>query len=719
MSDKLDRSMTIKGIGVATLGLLGAWLFADRPANGQNTVAATAGADTVEKDTGGTLKAGMAKIVITPPVGTKLSGYGGRTDPSTGVLDYLYAKALVLDEGRVPIPCGAWTRQSGSSSQMTWRTFLPEGILCVRLMRHNQERETIMSRSRWICALVWVVLTCVVNAASAQEGKRNLLEEGASFEVGIDGFNLNNQYLLSHHGQEIQPVFDDSTAVHGKYSLRLDNPLGDKIYLTFGPIRLARTADVTVSGYLKGKGLARVQLMRWSWSSVASVDVPLANQWKRFSFEGTIKNDQVYFLWILPDVHCERVWIDALQIEEGELGAFRPHPLSFSLATTAVCNTYQVGEDCQLIAKAHAEKPSPTVRVTISVLDIFRKEVMRKTMDVPTRGETHVQVKIPLFKGNRRGSYKVLAEAKTGNHLEREIITFGVLEPVARPGSFFGFQVKNIFNYDSERQLAENNPRRELVYSNVDPSYVNRLIRLVGATSIRCFRTAEWKKTALRSGGYAWRDSWTSLQKEDGLDDSLIILNAHPPDWVKMIPVAKVKKYAFDKSRKAIPPMADWKSYIRAMITHYKGQSQYFEVVNEPETNFGEAAVYVDYLKEAYRQGGVAEPVCQGSGVLRSRHLPSRRHSAIDHLALRGIVFARPGNGRRLLAAAVPHQGGVVDRRADPRFTTQPAAGELVLQRSDDDEARSGPAGCQHPLERHKRQRVRRAWAVRPSGSSS
>ena len=33
------------------------------------------------------------------------------------------------------------------------------------------------------------------------EGKRNLLEEEASFEVGIDGFNLNNQYLLSHPGQ--------------------------------------------------------------------------------------------------------------------------------------------------------------------------------------------------------------------------------------------------------------------------------------------------------------------------------------------------------------------------------------------------------------------------------------------------------------------------------------------------------------------------------------
>lgn len=41
----------------------------------------------------------MAKIVITPPAGTQLSGYSGRTDPSTEVLDDLYAKAPVIDDG--------------------------------------------------------------------------------------------------------------------------------------------------------------------------------------------------------------------------------------------------------------------------------------------------------------------------------------------------------------------------------------------------------------------------------------------------------------------------------------------------------------------------------------------------------------------------------------------------------------------------------------------
>jgi len=45
------------------------------------------------------IKAGVAKVNITPPVGVLLSGYEARKKPSQGVHDELYAKALVLDDG--------------------------------------------------------------------------------------------------------------------------------------------------------------------------------------------------------------------------------------------------------------------------------------------------------------------------------------------------------------------------------------------------------------------------------------------------------------------------------------------------------------------------------------------------------------------------------------------------------------------------------------------
>lgn len=47
----------------------------------------------------GALKAGAAKVDITPKESVWLSGYSSRNKPSEGVLDKLYAKALVLDDG--------------------------------------------------------------------------------------------------------------------------------------------------------------------------------------------------------------------------------------------------------------------------------------------------------------------------------------------------------------------------------------------------------------------------------------------------------------------------------------------------------------------------------------------------------------------------------------------------------------------------------------------
>ncbi len=44
-----------------------------------------------------TLKAGVAKADITPPVGQPMYGYGSRKSPSTSTLDPLYARVLVLD----------------------------------------------------------------------------------------------------------------------------------------------------------------------------------------------------------------------------------------------------------------------------------------------------------------------------------------------------------------------------------------------------------------------------------------------------------------------------------------------------------------------------------------------------------------------------------------------------------------------------------------------
>jgi hypothetical protein len=53
---------------------------------------------------GAELRAGVARADITPPIGSKMYGYSARgSNVSTGVLDPLYAKALVLDDGKTRV----------------------------------------------------------------------------------------------------------------------------------------------------------------------------------------------------------------------------------------------------------------------------------------------------------------------------------------------------------------------------------------------------------------------------------------------------------------------------------------------------------------------------------------------------------------------------------------------------------------------------------------
>jgi neutral ceramidase len=48
---------------------------------------------------GAALRAGVAKVEITPPVGVQMWGYSNRKGPATGTLDPLYARVLVLEAG--------------------------------------------------------------------------------------------------------------------------------------------------------------------------------------------------------------------------------------------------------------------------------------------------------------------------------------------------------------------------------------------------------------------------------------------------------------------------------------------------------------------------------------------------------------------------------------------------------------------------------------------
>jgi tetratricopeptide (TPR) repeat protein len=497
-----------------------------------------------------------------------------------------------------------------------------------------------------------VLMAC--SFAAAGEGK-NLLEDGASFEVGIDGFSLNNCYLLSHHGHEIAPVFDDSTAVHGKYSLRLDNPLGDKIVLAFRPIRVEKSCAVTVSGYLKGTGKAKVQLMRWPFAPVASADVDLTPDWQRFHFPATVKDDQNYFLWIVPSVETSRIWLDAIQIEEGELGGFHPKALEISAATTAPYNTYWVGDDCALTVRLYTARPAESASLSIKVLDIFRNTVLNKTVEIAFQGQNHAVATTPLFHGDCRGSYKVFVEARQGQLVQRKVFTFAVLKAVDKPDPFFGFNLKQVFNEDSERRYRDNNQQMELVYANAPLEYTLGLMRKVGAASLRCFRTAEYPRIEKPSGEFVWRDAYLDLQRQAGLETPLVVLYAKGPprDADPNFPGNREGRHGYFASMEA------YQRYVRVMVEHYKGKVRYYEVVNEPETVFKDVQTYVDRLKAAH---DVIRQVDPEARIVAPSYSGGRPYTWIEE-------FCKCGGHRWVNIWAIHYAGRTLPERGMDRTT--------------------------------------------------
>jgi hypothetical protein len=100
------------------------------------------------------LKAGAAKIDITPPTGFAMWGYGARHDlPSDGVLDPLYARALVLEVGKermalVSLDLGrAPTRQSMEAIRVKVKKSI--GIEHLFLVASHTHHGPVLELDNW------------------------------------------------------------------------------------------------------------------------------------------------------------------------------------------------------------------------------------------------------------------------------------------------------------------------------------------------------------------------------------------------------------------------------------------------------------------------------------------------------------------------------------------------------------------------------------------
>jgi len=157
------------------------------------------------------LRAGTARVNITPPVGAWLSGYDARTLPSQGVHDELYGKALVLADGqtRLAILTADLIALSpetvaGIRRQVTRTTGIPGDNLLVSVSHTHagpvtERLEMIEEPDRGYMAELERRLAGVVYVANSR------MQE-ATLGVGAGGANFNvNRRLVTPEGVVMRP----------------------------------------------------------------------------------------------------------------------------------------------------------------------------------------------------------------------------------------------------------------------------------------------------------------------------------------------------------------------------------------------------------------------------------------------------------------------------------------------------------------------------------
>lgn len=444
--------------------------------------------------------------------------------------------------------------------------------------------------------------------------KGNLLRDGASFETGPEGVRPFACYSWNEKMVRpgITPAFDDTTAVDGKTSLRLTaedsvqkgNPRGFAfVGAVFNRVSLKRDRKYTVSAWMKTdkpglKGVLYCGETTWAGNDWGAF--PVTAEWKRYHFTfftDDFKKTGYYLTWVGIDPSCKegQLWIDAVQLEEGDLSDFVPAAeAEYGVEAAKTDKLFESGASCKAALRVRNNgKGTLTGSVKYAIRDYWEQEVRTGSVaiSVPPESTSAYPVDLGEFPcGYYRGCFT------TPGGDVKEII-FGVYQP------------QPLTPLPDDWPLACHN----------DPS---PLVRKLGFGSLRAFEMFEMAGIAPEKGRFDFSraDRMVSEAEKCGLT-IMPILGTF--EWPAYRPEPPVPAYAQLKVvpseipgavRMAWPTIAAWKAYVRALTSHYKGKIACWEVLNEPNLCMTPQQ-YLPYLQAAYEAAKEGNPDCRIVGV--------------------------------------------------------------------------------------------------------
>jgi len=411
-----------------------------------------------------------------------------------------------------------------------------------------------------------------VAAAQMQPQKGNRVYN-SGFEAGSEGWTPTDGFVI-----------DDTTAHSGRYSARLGTvelpsitlPLNRPLTantrprtvppgLECRPFPVRAGMQYTLSVWLKAtEPNTQVTLRFFEWADEGGDQpsgrnerrgaVTATTDWTRCQISG-IALPNMWEDYVVRIVPSGTVWLDDVQVEEGDASDFRPaHTVEVGAETpTRWC---RVGERVEVTVHVASIETDQNCALTCTVEDLWSRPVQVVSRTVTPGAPERIE-----FTPDKPGMYRVRVQASESPATGE--VWFGVFphrDRKLRPDSMFGTHVTAVVPEPTNTLLAS---------------------EAMGARWLRLHDFGDfchWRVVEPEKGQFVWHDAEVDDLRRRGF--TILANLGHPPLWAGR-PHPKDQDHG---SWTSAPPrdVAEWENYVFKTVEHFRDRIRYWEVWNEP-----------------------------------------------------------------------------------------------------------------------------------------
>lgn len=421
--------------------------------------------------------------------------------------------------------------------------------------------------------------------------------QGASFESGFGhGWGKSvGAFLILGPG-----TLDSTTAAHGQYSLKIPLcraaagyilPLESRFYELNPQKKYSLSVSLKADRPVKvGVGLTALpkDLSRSQGRGGLSKTFDIGTQWARYNVTGELNQEVAAYLYAVQfsaqEAALATIWIDAVQLEEGDATPFQPcGEVEVGWLCPVPGHIYYDVEPAPLTLRFYNPKKLVTATLEYAVEDYYGATAEKGTRSIDLGGRENVDLPLDLYQA-RRGIFR--AVFRCGKAEEAEFV-YAVLPPNAHLNEFY--------------------PAGTLGADTGAPAEGLRILKRANFNWIMSKSAVRWYAVEPQRGQYRFDDT---LVKDAQAEKLMVMLQFLNPDWGVqpwLKPLMKVHHQAVWPEPQRQQYLAVWSDFIKASVAHYRPWVRHFEIENEPNAEWL-SDDYGHLLKSAHAAVKAANP---------------------------------------------------------------------------------------------------------------